>query len=464
MIKVLYSVHTFIWGLPVLVLILYTGVFLSVKSGFAQIRLLPLAVKKLFQSLRKTQGQKKQITGFKALCTALAATVGTGNIAGVAGAIALGGPGVIFWMWICALFGMVIKLAEVILAIHFRVRNGADAYVGGPMFTITNGLPKHFHFLGWLFCFFGIFAACGVGNATQINAVTEGIREIAAYFSYDLKKIDLILIGIVIAIIVAFAFRGGASGIGNWAQALVPFASVLYILLSVGVLLFRIEKLPGAIFQIIAAAFEPQAFTGGVIGSMYLAVRIGVSRGVFTNEAGMGTAAIAHAAAEVDEPMEQGLMGIVEVFLDTIILCTLTALVILCSNVPVPYGSDPGIKLTIKAFSEVYGEWIGPLLTMLVCIFAFATILGWGLYGARCMQYIFGSRSWNAFVAVQCACIVISTVLKTSVVWTFAEIANGLMAIPNLISLILLSPVFLKFTDRYKKNAHCQRRAVRIHL
>jgi len=445
--SVLEAVNHWIVGIPILLLILFVGIYLTIRSGFAQIRLLPLAIKRFINSFRNNRTVDH--SGYKALCTALAATVGTGNIAGVAGAIAIGGPGTIFWMWVCAILGMATKLAEVTLSLRFRVKKENREYCGGPMYMIERGLSGKYNFLSYLYCIFGVIAAFGVGNATQVNAITDGIRDIAATIHYTIDEFEMLLIGSFIALLVWFSIRGGADGVGKWAEKLVPFASVIYIILSLGVLLVHFRRIPYVISTIILGAFCPKAFTGGVIGSVFMTIRIGVSRGIFTNEAGMGTAGIAHAAANVAHPIEQGLMGIVEVFLDTIVICSLTAFVILCSGITIPYGTDPGIKLTLEAFSAIYGNGIRVVITGVVCILAFATILGWGLYGGRCLQYLFGAKAWKCFIVAQLLCIVVSVVLKTSVVWTLAEIINGLMAIPNLIALMLLLPYYLTALNEF---------------
>ena len=443
------SINAFVWGIPVLLLILFVGIMLSVRTRFAQLRLLPLSLRNLFQSLRKTNPDQQNVSGYKALCTALAATVGTGNIAGVAGAIAIGGPGVVFWMWVCALFGMVIKLAEVTLAVHYRTKDANGNFIGGPMYIISEGLPKKLHFLSYVYCFFGVVAAFGVGNATQVNTVIDSAKDIAAMFNHDFSKMESLLTGSLIAVLVIFAFHRGSSGVGNWAERLVPFASVAYIGLAVGVLFLYRANILKAFSTIITGAISPKAVTGGIVSSIFLTLRVGASRGVFTNEAGMGTASIAHATANVNHPIEQGLMGIIEVFLDTIVICTLTALVILCSEIPIPYGSDPGITLTLDAFSSVYGNWSKILITVLASILSFATILGWGLYGARCAQYLFGERAWHYFVAAQAVCILVSVMLNTSTIWMLSELVNGLMAIPNLLALIFLLPVFLSILKEF---------------
>lgn len=440
--------NRFIWGAPALVLILGVGLFLSVKTGFAQLTLFPRALRLFAKRLRggeKTEG----ISSFQALCTALAATAGTGNLVGVAGAIALGGPGSIFWMWICAVLGMATKFAEATLAVHFRVREKGE-YAGGPMYMISRGLGKRWRWLAAAYSFFGIFAAFGVGNATQINAVVTGINQIICQLGGRETRTGNLVLGALMAVLVGAMLLGGAKRIGAAAELLVPFLSGAYILLCLGALIARCQLIPAAFQSIFQGAFSPRAVTGGALGSCFQALRVGVSRGVFTNEAGMGTASIAHASARVDHPAEQGLMGIMEVFLDTIVICTMTALVILCSGVPIPYGQDVGAVLTTDAFCAVYGDWVSFFLALALCCFAFATVLGWGLYGARCAQYLFGPGAWKPFALLQTAVVVLGAVLETGTIWSLSETVNGLMAIPNLIALVLLSSVLRKLTFDYK--------------
>lgn len=449
--KLITTVNSLLWGIPVLTLILIVGIRLTFISGFAQIRLLPTAIIRFIESLKTKKNQSDGVSGYRALCTALAATVGTGNIAGVAGAIAIGGPGTIFWMWLCAILGMITKLAEVTLAQRYRVKNETGEFVGGPMYIIQSALPQKYMFLAYSYAFFCIVAAFGVGNATQVNTMVESVKSMVASGGFTLEWYCLMIIGGTIVMLVVRAFRFGANGVGSWAERLVPFASVIYIGMCLAALIICRGKLSQAVHSIFYGALDPRSITGGIICSVIITLRVGASRGVFTNEAGMGTAAIVHASAEVDHPVEQGLLGIMEVFLDTILICTLTGLVILSSDVPVPYGTDPGIALTLDAFSATLGEWSRFCITGLVCIFAFATILGWGVYGMRCAQYLFGDGVWKLYVAFQAGAVILGILLQTSVVWMLAEIVNGLMAIPNLIMLFILSPEFIQLLEQYQK-------------
>ena len=447
MTRILETVNAVVWGIPALVLILGVGLYISIRTGFIQIRLFPRAVKDfLSQFKRRDTGG---VTPFQALCTALAATVGTGNLAGVAGAMAIGGPGAIFWMWICGFLGMALKYAEATLAVSFRVKENGE-FVGGPMYMIRQGMGKKWGWLAFLYSFFGIVAAFGVGNATQINAVITGINGALTAFGAQPSVTGNLIMGIALAALIAAMLLGGAKRIGIVAEKLVPFVSVAYLLIGFGVLIARAQHLPAAFGAIVEGAFSPRAVTGGAVGSLFMTLRIGVSRGVFTNEAGMGTASIAHAGANVAHPVQQGLMGIMEVFLDTIVICTMTALVILVSGVPIPYGEDVGVALTTDAFCSVYGDWVSVFIAAALCCFAFATVLGWGLYGARCAQFLFGAGAWKKFVALQAATVVAGAVLKTGMVWLLSETVNGLMAIPNLIALAVLSPELIRLTKDFK--------------
>ena len=452
MTRVLEFANDIVWGVPALVLILSVGLFVSIRTGFAQITLFPRALREFCLRLRGDKSTDSGVTPFQALCTALAATVGTGNLVGVAGAMAIGGPGAIFWMWICALLGMGTKFAEATLAVHFRVKENGE-FVGGPMYMIREGMKKRWLWLAGLYSFFGVVAAFGVGNATQINAVITGVNDCIAAFGGTPSRSRDLWLAFAMAVLVLLLFLGGARRIGKATELLVPFAAAAYLLLCSGVLLLRGAEIPGAFRAIFQGAFSPAAVTGGVVGSGLRTLRVGVSRGVFTNEAGMGTAGIAHAGANVSHPVEQGLMGLMEVFIDTIVICTMTALVILCSGVVIPYGTDPGVKLTMDAFAAVAGGWTRIFMTAALCLFAFATVLGWGFYGARCAQYLFGKGVWKLFSLLQAATVILGVLLRTDTVWLLSETVNGLMAIPNLIALAVLSPELCRLVITYEKNS-----------
>ena len=445
---ILHAANRFVWGFPALVMIVIVGVHLTLRTNWVQFRLFPAAMRTFFASFHKNQ-DKDAISPYRALCTALAATVGTGNLAGVGGAIAIGGPGAIFWMWVCAFLGMVTKFAEATLSVRYRVKDSFGNFIGGPMYIAQQGLGNRWHWIAALYCFFGIFAAFGVGSATQINAVIGGINGAVTALGGQESAKNNFLIGIVLAILTVLVLLGGATRIASAAAFLVPFASVFYIFLCVVVLIMRSYAIPQALLSIVRGAFSPKAVTGGMIGSFFQVLRIGASRGVFTNEAGMGTAGMAHSAAQVSHPVEQGMMGIVEVFIDTIVICTMTGLVILCSGITVPYGCDLGIRITADAFSSVFGSWVNvPIAISLVC-FAFATMMGWGLYGVRCAQFLFGEGVWKGFVFFQAISIVLGSVLGTGTVWLLSETANGLMAIPNLLILMNLMPELVRLVKEY---------------
>lgn len=449
--------NRFVWGVPALILILGVGIYLTIRTGFAQFRFILRAMRSFLSQLN-TSNNSDGVSPYRALCTALAATVGTGNIAGVAGAISIGGPGSVFWMWVCAVLGMVTKFAEATLAVRYRAQNPRGEWVGGPMYMIRSGMGAKWNWMAALYCFFGVIASFGVGNATQINAVIGGVNSVLTSFDMEPTIWRNLIMGIVLAVLISVLLMGGAKRIGLVAEMLVPFASICYLLLCVTVLILRSSAIPDALSAIVYGAFSPKAVTGGVLGSAFLSLRVGASRGVFTNEAGMGTASIAHAAARVRHPVEQGLMGIMEVFLDTIVICTMTALVILCSGVPIPYGKDVGVQLTTQAFGSVVGEWVSIPIALALCCFAVATVLGWGLYGARCAQYLFGENTWKKFVYVQSVTVVVGAVLGTGTVWILSEIVNGLMAIPNLIVLAVLSPELSVLVREYKNKFIDKRR------
>ena len=447
MTKFLEDINGFVWGAPALVLILGVGLYLSVRTGFPQVTLFPKALRLFFRRLLRREGTD---TSFRCLCTALAATVGTGNLAGVAGAICLGGPGAIFWMWVSGFFGMATKYAEATLAVRYCCKENGEVR-GGPMYMISRGLGKRWKSLAALYCLFGVLASFGVGNAAQINTLTAAVGGMLRNFGLEPGRGTKLLLGIVVAAAVTMALLGGAGRIGAAAEGLIPFASAGYILLCTVVLTLRHREIPGAFADILTGAFSPRAVTGGMLGSAFTALRIGCSRGVFTNEAGMGTAAIAHGGAEVYHPCEQGLMGIMEVFLDTIVICTLTALTILVSGVSLPYGTDTGAVLTEAAFSQVLGRGASLFLAAAVCCFAFATVLGWGLYGARCLEFLTGNAVWKGFALAQGAMALLGAVLETGPVWLISETFNGLMAIPNLFTLAVLTREVRRLTIDYRK-------------
>lgn len=446
-------VNNFVWGAPAMICILGVGLLLTFRTGFLQIRKFPYAIKTTIGRIfHKREASDGSMTPFQAVCTALAATVGTGNIAGIAGAIAIGGPGAVFWMWVSAFLGMCTKFAEVTLAVHFRERNAHGDLVGGPMYYIKNGLSKHWHWLAYAFAAFGVLTVFGTGNATQVNTITTAIN--SALLNYNIineSSISIINLvqGILIAALVGLILLGGIKRIGHVTERLVPFMALFYIILALGVVFLNIEQVPAVFVSIITGAFNPAAVTGGVVGSIFLSMQKGVARGIFSNEAGLGTGSIAHACADTKKPVKQGLFGIFEVFTDTIIICTLTALVILCSGIPIHYGIDAGAELTIQGFTSTYGNWVSIFTAVALCCFAFSTIIGWGLYGARCIEFLFNEKVIKPFMIVYSLVAILGATADLGLLWGIAETFNGLMAIPNLIAVFLLSGTVVKLTKAY---------------
>jgi len=447
------AVNNFVWGVPAMVCILGVGLYLSIRTGFIQFRKLGFSMKSTLGKLFSGQDAKEgSITPFQAVCTALASTVGTGNIAGVAGAIAIGGPGAVFWMWISAFLGMCTKFAEVILAVHFREKNEKGDWVGGPMYYIKNGLGRKWHWMAALYAILGVLTVFGTGNATQVNTIVTAID--SALISYNLIEasqtgmVNLIL-GIAIALLVGLVLLGGIKRIGKVTETLVPFMALLYVVLGIGVILMNVTQLPAVFVSIFQGAFNPAAVTGGVVGTMFTSLTKGVSRGIFSNEAGLGTGSIAHATADTNEPVAQGLYGIFEVFADTIIICTLTATTILISGTPITYGQAAGAELTISGFVVTYGNWVTLFTAVALVCFAFSTILGWGLYGTRCLEFLFGSKVNKPFMVVYSLIAIVGATMDLGLLWGIADTFNGLMAIPNLIGLFLLSPVVFRLIKEY---------------
>ena len=447
------AVNSFVWGVPAMVCIIGVGLYLSLRTGFIQIRKFVYAMQTTIgRMFRKREASDGALTPFQAVCTALAATVGTGNIAGVAGAIAIGGPGSIFWMWVSAFLGMCTKFSEVTLAVHFRERNAQGDFVGGPMYYIKNGLDKKWHWLAVLFSAFGVLTVFGTGNATQINTITTAVN--SALLSYNIISSDVLptsnlILGIFLTILIGLVLLGGIKRIGSVTEKLVPFMALFYIILALGVILMNAENIPSVFKAIFTGAFQPSAVTGGVVGSLFLSMKKGVSRGIFSNEAGLGTGSIAHACADTRKPVKQGFFGIFEVFMDTIVICTLTAFVILCSGVPITYGIDAGAELTIRGFTSSYGNWISVFTAVALCCFAFSTTIGWGLYGARCVEFLFSEKVIKPFMVVYSLVAILGATMDLGLLWSIAETFNGLMAIPNLIALFLLSGTVVKLVKEY---------------
>ena len=448
------AVNSFIWGIPAMVCIIGVGLLLSVRTGFLQLRKFPYAIKTTIGRIfRKKDASDGAMTPFQAVCTALAATVGTGNIAGVAGAIAIGGPGAVFWMWCSALLGMCTKFSEVTLAVHFRERNKNGELVGGPMYYIKNGLGSRWQFLAVLYSLFGVLTVFGTGNATQVNTIVTAIDSALLAYGSSLNSIlptVNLVVGVVVAMMVAMVLLGGVKRIGSVTEKLVPFMALFYVVLALGVVVINYRRFPAVLASIVGGAFDPQAFTGGAIGSIFLSMQKGVSRGIFSNEAGLGTGSIAHACADTRKPVKQGMFGIFEVFADTIVICTLTAMVILCSGVPVGYGSAAGAELTISGFTATYGGWSSVFTAVALCCFAFSTIIGWGLYGSRCIEFLFHTdKVVGPFLVVYSFVSILGATVDLGLLWSIADTFNGLMSIPNLIALLLLSGTVAKLTKEF---------------
>lgn len=437
LIDVLNNIDSFIWGPPLLILLVGTGIFFTFKLGFLQLTKLPKALKLIFCAENNGSGD---ISSFGALCTALAATVGTGNIVGVATAIKAGGPGALFWMWIAAFFGMATKYAEGVLAIKYRTKDENGQISGGPMHYILNGMGEKYKPLAIFFSFSGILVALlGIGTFTQVNAITDAIN---SSFGINPK-----ITGIILAILVGLIVFGGLQSISKVATKIVPFMSVVYIGLCAIILVSSFSEIPEALSLIVKGAFTPTAAFGGFLGStVSMAIRNGIARGVFSNESGLGSAPIA-AAAKTNWPAEQGLISMTGTFIDSLIICTLTGLSIILTGV---WQSNlNGAVMTQAAFGSILPT-VGPLfLTLSLSLFAFTTILGWSYYGERCFEFLFGVKCINGYRALFVMMVLLGAFLKLEVVWIIADIVNGLMALPNLIALLALSSVVVAETKLY---------------
>ena len=454
------TINGFVWGIPMMVLILGVGVYLTVRCGFPQFTHFGHIMKNtLGKAFEKKETSKGSVSPFKAMCTALAASIGTGNIAGVSGAIAIGGPGAIFWMWISAILGMCTKFAEVTLAINYRERNKDGDWVGGPMYYITKGLGKNWKWLACLFAGFGALAAFGIGNMTQINTIAGTINTAIGGFiptTEHEQKIIAWFVAIICALICAFVLIGGIQRLADVCSLLVPVMAVIYVAASLIVIVANIGGVPTALAAIVKGAFNPASVAGGLAGvGIKTALTKGVGRGIFSNEAGLGSAPIAHAAADVKHPVEQGIYGVFEVFMDTIVVCTMTALVVLLGVgvQNIEYGTDIGANLTIMGFQSVFGGALpGVAVAICLSLFALSTVLAWALYGTRCIEYLFGHKAVRVYQVIFCLFACIAGTVKLDLAWAVADTLNGLMAIPNLVGLAFLSPVVVKLTKEYFAN------------
>jgi len=445
--SILGEVSSFVWGPIMLVFLVGVGVYLTIGLKAIPWRKTFSAFATLWKS-RSEKTSEGDITGFQALMTALSATVGTGNIAGVATAIVLGGPGAVFWMWMTALFGMATKYAEVVLAVHYRETDANGNHVGGPMYYIRNGLGKHWAWLGFLFAVFGMLAAFGIGNTIQSNSVA-----LAAEASFN---IPVWITGLVMAVLAGVVILGGIRRIGKVAEKLVPLMAAFYILGSLTIIFTHIDAVPAAFMTIINDAFTGTAAAGGFAGaSVWMAIRFGVARGVFSNEAGLGSAPIAHAAAKTNDPVKQGLIAMLGTFIDTLLICTMTALVIIISGVWT--GGETSSALSTLAYNTGLPGFGGYIVTIGLIVFAFTTIIGWSYYGERCAEYIFGTAVILPYrilwiIAIPLGALAAGDNTSVKLLWLMADVLNGLMAIPNLIALVILSPLVFKLTnDHFRK-------------
>lgn len=438
MYELLSSIDGYVWGPPLLILLVGTGIYLSGRLGFIQMLKLPTAIRLIFTDNADEDGD---ISSFAALATALAATIGTGNIVGVATAIKLGGPGALFWMWVAAFFGMATKYAEGLLAIKYRVTDENGEKAGGPMYYITNGLGKKWKWLAILFSIFGTMTALfGSGTFTQVNSITESLRNTTGLSSQLVSPILAILVGIIIF--------GGIQSISKVSEKVVPFMAGIYVLAALTVIIFNAHNLIPSLLLVFKSAFTGQAAMGGFAGAGFmLAIQSGVARGVFSNESGLGSAPIAAAAARTNEPVEQGLISMTGTFIDTIIICTLTGLSIIITGA---WSTDlNGAVLTQYAFSTIFGN-IGQIaLAASLVLFAFTTILGWSYYGERCFEFLFGSKAILLYRIIYVLMIAIGGYISLETIWVLADIVNGLMAFPNLVALLGLSPVIISETQKY---------------
>ncbi|HFI0042547.1 TPA: alanine/glycine:cation symporter family protein [Streptococcus suis] len=439
MLELMQNINNFVWGPPLLLLLVGTGVYFTLRLGVFQISKLPTAFRLIFSSDQSGQGD---VSSFAALCTALAATVGTGNIVGVATAITTGGPGALFWMWVAAFFGMATKYAEGFLAIKYRTKDANGQAAGGPMHYITLGMGQKWKPLAIFFAISGVLVALlGMGTFSQVNSIASSMSS-----SFGLAPQ---LVSIVTAISIAFFIFGGIEKISDVSTKIVPFMAILYILASLTVLALHWNQLIPTLALVLKSAFTPAAAVGGFAGAtVQQAIQRGIARGVFSNESGLGSAPIAAAAAKSDNPVEQGLISMTGTFIDTLIICTLTGLTILVTGQWSGEGLE-GAPLTQAAFATVFGNTGSIALTISLALFAYTTILGWSYYGERCIEFLFGTKSILPYRLVFVAMVALGGFLKLDLIWTIADIVNGLMALPNLIALLALSPIIIKETRQY---------------
>ncbi|MBD5154815.1 MAG: sodium:alanine symporter family protein [Oscillibacter sp.] len=449
-----------VWGIPALVLLMGAGIILTVGLKGFQFRKFGYAMKNTVGKMFKKQEAKAgEVTPLQALTTALAATVGTGNIAGITAAVTLGGAGAIFWLWVSALLGMATKYSEVMLSVKYRERNVVGDWVGGPMYYIKNGLGKNWKWLGAIFCIFGGLASFGIGNAVQIGNITSSINTAIQQFNpaaAEYQGIINIVLALILMVIVGIVLVGGIKRIGEVTEFMVPIMSVIYIVACLVIVIVNITKVPHVFAMIFQGAFSPRAVTGGAAAiGIKTCITWGVKRGVFSNEAGLGSAPIAHAASSETNPVKQGLYGIFEVFMDTIVICTLSGLTLLLAldESAINYGVQGDTSLNAMALGTVFGSKVGALIIAIgLSLFALSTVLSWGLYGTRCWEYLLGEKAVKPYQVIFTLVVIISATMDLTLAWDIADTLNGLMAIPNLIALILLCPVVFKMTKEYFDN------------
>ena len=459
--QILAKIDDFVWGVPLIVLILAAGLLLTIRTGFIQVRHLPRALRYLFKEEVNEEEEivHGEVSGFASLCTALSATIGTGNIVGVATAVGIlaGGPGALFWMWMAAFLGMATKYSEGFLAVKYRTVDEDGHVLGGPFYYIEKGMGVKWKWLAKIFAFFGACVGLmGIGTFSQVNGIASAVTgffdpnmtNTITLFGNDYSIVTVIS-AFVLAILAGLVIIGGLKRISSVSQVVVPFMAILYVLTVVVLIICNITKLPAAIAEVVTSAFGAKAMAGGALGAVLISMKNGIARGIFSNEAGLGTGSIAHACSDVKHPVQQGLWGIFEVFIDTIVICTLTALVILCSGTDIAYGQAAGADLTINGFVATYGNWISIFTAVALCCFAFSTILGWGLYGSRCVGFLFGSKLIKPFMVVYAFVAIIGATMDLGLLWDIADTFNGLMIIPNLIAVFMLSGTVVKLTREY---------------
>ena len=462
--QILANIDNFVWGVPLMVIILFGGILLTVRLGLLQIRKLPLALKWMVKNEEEAEGE---ITSFAALCTALSATIGTGNIVGVATAVCAGGPGALFWMVITAFFGMATKYSEGLLAVKYRVIGEDGHSLGGPFYYIEQGMGKSWKWLAKLFAFFGVCVGLfGIGTFSQVNGISSAVNGFFDANNEHCVNIpflgeyswSVVIASLILAVCVALVLIGGVKRIASVSQVVVPFMAIIYVLFVAVLVIANITRVPAAFKVIVQAAFSPRAITGGAVGSMLVAMQKGVARGIFSNEAGLGSAPIAAAAAQTNEPVRQGLVSMTGTFIDTIIICSITGIAIVLTGA-YDMGLE-GVAVTTKAFQLglPFPDGVASFILMLCLVFfAFTTILGWDYYSERCLEYLTNGKKKciKAYRWIYILCVFIGPYMTVSAVWTIADIFNGLMAIPNLIALVALNGVVAKETkdylDRIKK-------------